>query len=325
MSIVKVERKEKLNVAEQIQHMKNKGIKFNIENEEFAAEYLTHNTYYFKLKAYEKLYNKSPSGENKNKYINLEFAYLRDLATIDSLLRKKILSIAIDIEHYLKVALLKDFNNSPEDGYEIIKELISKNEEHFNNELAAKLRGRACSDLIQKYKNNFAIWNIIEIISFKDFANLYSLFYTRNKETFCVKKNKDKFRGEYYYLINPVRMLRNAAAHNNCMLINLNKAPNVSFNFEHKVSKFLGENGIKNTALNKQLSKPVVHDFCVMLYLFSCIAPKSAQQHTFSELRELFLNRIIKNKDYYKNNPLISSAYDFMLKVINVFCEILEI
>ena len=29
--------------------------------------------------------------------------------------------------------------------------------------------------------------------------------------------------------------------------------------------------------------------------------------------------------DYYKNNYLISSAYDFMLKVINLFCKILEI
>ena len=118
-------RKEKLNTAKQIEHMKNKGIQFTIEDEAYAENYLTNNTYYFKLKAYEKLYNKSPSGENKDKYINLEFAYLRDLATIDSLLRKKILSIAIDIEHYLKVKLLNDFNISPEDGYEIIEVLIS--------------------------------------------------------------------------------------------------------------------------------------------------------------------------------------------------------
>lgn len=322
---VEVERKRKLNITEQIKHMNDKGIQFNVENEEFATDYLTNNTYYFKLKAYEKLYNKSPSGENKDKYINLEFAYLRDLATIDSLLRKRILSIAIDIEHYLKVALLRDFNNSPEDGYEIIETLISNNKEHFDNEIETKIRGRACSDLVQKYKGNFAIWNFVEVISFKDFADLYSLFYSRNKEIFCSRKNKDNFKGEYYYLINPVRLLRNAAAHNNCLLISLNKNPDLSFNFEHKVSKFLGDNGMKNTSLNKQLSKPIIHDFCVMLYLYSRIAPKSAQEHTFGELRELFEGRIIKNKDYYKNNYLISSAYDFMLKVINLFCKILEI
>ena len=67
---MEVERKEKLNITEQIKHMCDKGIQFNIEDEEFAADYLTNNTYYFKLKAYEKLYNKSPSGPNKDKYIN---------------------------------------------------------------------------------------------------------------------------------------------------------------------------------------------------------------------------------------------------------------
>ena len=53
--------------------MESKGIQFNIEDKEFAAEYLKNNTYYFKLKAYEKLYNKYSTGENEGKYINLEY------------------------------------------------------------------------------------------------------------------------------------------------------------------------------------------------------------------------------------------------------------
>lgn len=319
-----VERRPKLSVAEQIQHMKSKGIQFNIEDENFAKKYLTDNTYYFKLKAYEKLYTQLPLGENKGKYLNLEFAYLRDLATIDSLLRKRILSIAIDIEHYLKVALLRDFNNSPEDGYGIIEEFISNNKEHFENEFEMNSNGKTCGDLVQKYNGNFAIWNFIEVISFKDFADLYSFFYIRNANIFCKRRNKEKFRGEYYYLINPVRILRNAAAHNNCLLINLNKVPKLSFNFEHKVSKFLGDRKIKNTSLNKQLSKPLVHDFCVMLYLYSQVAPTSAQKHTFEELKELFLGRFIKNKEYHSNNYLISSSYEFVVKVIDIFCKELE-
>lgn len=299
--------------------MESKGIQFNIEDKEFAVEYLKNNTYYFKLKAYEKLYNKYSTGENEGKYINLEFAYLRDLATIDSLLRKRILSLAIDIEHYLKVKLLTDFNISPEDGYEIISDLISYNKEHYRSEIETKLKGRTCSDLVEKYKDDFAIWNFVEIIGFKDFSDLYALFYTRNCDLFCRDRKPDKFKGEYYYFINPVRLLRNAAAHNNCLLIGLNKSPNTDFNFEHKIAQFLSKKGIKNTSLNKQLSKPVIHDFCVMLYLYSLIAPKTAQKHTFGELKELFEGRFVKNKTYYTNNSLIVSAYEFMLKVINIF------
>ncbi len=312
-------RKGKLDIAEQIRHMESKGIQFNIEDKVFAEDYLKNNTYYFKLKAYEKLYNVSPSGDNEGKYINLEFAYLRDLATIDSLIRKQILSIAIDIEHYLKVKLLNDFNESPEDGYKIIEELFSHDKEHFDNEIETKLHGRTCSDLVQKYKDNFAIWNFVEIIGFKDFTDLYALFYKRNCAQFCKSKKTEKFKGEYYYLTNPVRLLRNAAAHNNCLLIGLNKSPDTDFNFEHKISRFLSDNGIKNPSLNRQLSKPVIHDFCVMLYLYSMIAPKSAQIHTFGSLKQLFEGRIIKNKEYYKNNSLIVSAYEFMIKVINIF------
>ena len=41
---VEVERKRKLNITEQIKHMNDKGIQFNVENEEFATDYLTNNT-----------------------------------------------------------------------------------------------------------------------------------------------------------------------------------------------------------------------------------------------------------------------------------------
>ncbi len=315
-------RKEKLTVQQQIEHMKSKGILFNVENEEFAKDYLENNTYYFKLKAYAKLYNKYPKGENQGKYINLEFAYLRDLATIDSLIRKKIFCIASDIEHYLKVSLLHDFNLSCEDGYEIIEDFIKNNENNLRNEIDSKLRSSTCGDLVRKYVNDLSIWNIVEIISFNDFSKLYSLFYTRNNQQFG--RGKINYRGPYYYLINPVRILRNAAAHNNCLLIGLSKSASESFNFENKVASFLGRKGIKNTSLSKQLSKPLIHDFCVMLFLYSKIAPKSAQKYVFNDLKDLFNGRIAKNKDYYTQKSLISSAYEFIVKVINVFCQNLD-
>ncbi len=314
-----MERKQKLDVISQVEHMKNKGIKFNIEDENFAIEYLCNNTYYFKLKAYGKLYDKYNTGDNKGQYLNLEFAYLRDLATIDSLLRKKILSIAIDVEHYLKVKLLQDFNKSEEDGYDIIEAFKALNPEHFENEIKNKSYSRACKDLVEKYKSDFAIWNFVEIISFKDFQELYKLFYSRNKDLFCSKNNKDNFKGEYFYLINPVRLLRNAAAHNNCLLIDLVKTPDLSFDAEFKVSAFLGKKGIKNPSINKQMSKPIINDFCVLLYLYSQIAPIKAQQHTFKELKHLFDTRIVKHKEFYKNNSILSSAYDFIKKVIEIF------
>ena len=161
-------RKPKLTIDQQIEHMKSKGILFTIKNEKYAAEYLTSNTYYFKLKAYCKLYDKDKEG----KYIGLEFAYLRDLATIDSLFRRIIFKISVDIEHYLKVAMLKDFNDSDEDGYSIIETYKNMNPKKIEDDIEKKSDGKACSNLVNKYRDNFAIWNIVEILSFSDFSKL---------------------------------------------------------------------------------------------------------------------------------------------------------
>ncbi len=314
--------KIKLSTENQIEHMKSKGIKFTIDDEKFALSYLQNNTYYFKLKAYAKLFDKYDKTDKVGQYINLEFAYLRDLSIIDSLLRKKILSISIDIEHYLKVILLNDLNKSDEDGYQIIKDFIANNKEHFKEEILSKKFKKACSNIVQKYENNFAMWNFVEVISFSDFCNLYQFFYSRN-QCFCSKNNS---KGEYYYFLNPVRVLRNAAAHSNC-LINSLRLPYVSeddFNFNHQISAFLSKK-IPQKTRNTQLSKPLIHDFCVMLYLYHNVVPENVQRYVFSDLRDFFNGRVVKYKSYYQKNPCICSAYEFTKRVIDYFCEILQI
>lgn len=77
------ELKPKLTSEEQIKHLKEKGIKFSICTEEEAKDYLDYNNNYFKVSSFRKNYSKIPYGENADKYINLEFEYLKDLAIID--------------------------------------------------------------------------------------------------------------------------------------------------------------------------------------------------------------------------------------------------
>ena len=308
--------RKKLSIEQQIVHMKEKGIQFNIEDEAYAKDYLSYNTYYFKLKAYCKLYDKDKDG----KYKDLEFAYLRDLATIDSLLRRYIFKISVDIEHYLKVAMLRDFNDSEEDGYEIVKRYIEQNPDHYESEIDSKLDGKACSNLVIKYKDCFAIWNIIEILSFSDFQNLYDLFYLLNREPKKPQESTYK-RVPYHYFFNPVRILRNAAAHNNCLISSLKKPYKTDFNSNPEVSRFLGQHDISNKRINTQLEKVFIHDFCAMLYLYHQVAPKSAQKHGFKELHKFLTGRAIKNKEYYLKNSTLVSAYEFLLKVVDAFME----
>ena len=68
-----------LSVDDLINHMKNKGIKFNIISEDEAKEFLNNNNYYFKLEAYRSLNPKIYYTKSKKiwKYQNLEFEYLK--------------------------------------------------------------------------------------------------------------------------------------------------------------------------------------------------------------------------------------------------------
>lgn len=306
-------RKPRLSVEEQIQHMKEQGIRFDITNEEQAINYLRNNTYYFKLKAYGKLYDRYKDPEKADKYINLDFACLQDLSVIDANIRKLILKISLDIEHYLHTALIRDFNRTKDDGYTIVDEFLCMNPEHYRAFFNQNREGKACSNLIRKFEGNFALWNVVEVLGLGDFQQLYAYFYSKYGDALYGRN-----RGPYQYLINPMRVLRNAAAHNNCLINNL-ITPYVApdrFNNNPEVASYFGRKGIKNTTLQTNMSKPLIHDFCVMLYLYHLVAPANAQIYMFGEIDDLFVNRMRKRAEYYQTNSVLLSAYNFLNQAI---------
>lgn len=142
--------KPKLTIDEQIQNMKDKNIQFSIVNEKEAEKFLSYNNYYFKIKAYLKVFDKYSSGENKGKYYNVDFAYIKELSTLDMYFRKAILNIALDTEHYLKVKILFDISsNSYENGYDIVNNFISQYD-NVKDRIALKSKNSTCEQLIKR-------------------------------------------------------------------------------------------------------------------------------------------------------------------------------
>ncbi|MEG1478824.1 MAG: Abi family protein, partial [Clostridiales bacterium] len=86
---------EKLTIPQQVALMKSEGIGFNIIGEKEAQEYITENTIYFNIKTFAKNYFKYTKTEKQGQYINLEFAYLKELAIIDGIFRKMILDMCL--------------------------------------------------------------------------------------------------------------------------------------------------------------------------------------------------------------------------------------
>ena len=71
------ESKPMLTPSELIEHLESKGIKFELINKEDAKKYLEENNNYFKLVSYRKNFPKYENGDNKGKYINLDFEMLK--------------------------------------------------------------------------------------------------------------------------------------------------------------------------------------------------------------------------------------------------------
>lgn len=301
-------RKPKLSVPQQIRHMEEAGITFEHISKAEATRFLQYNTYYFKLKAYAKNFTKYKNGERAGKYFNLDFAYLQDLSTIDAHLRKFIIKTALDIEHFLKVKLLQDFGlYEEEDGYEIIDTFFRAFPEIRDN-VIAKEKNSNCLELIEKYKDDFAIWNIVEVLSFGDFIQLYTLFYSRHQ----IKDNFSK-------MLMPIKWLRNAAAHNNCLINKMGEPYAREIEPVYAITKLVSEvDGLSSTTRTKKMKNPVVHDFITMLFVATkVISSKATIQKMFDELRNLIDVRMVRHRDYYEKNEMLQSNYIFVKKVVD--------
>lgn len=312
--------KSKYSIDEQLKNLEDKNVQFNIMSKEEAREYLQNNTYYFKLKSYEKSFEYNVS---KNQYINLEFAYLVELSKLDMYLRELIIRISLHTEHFLKVKLIDDLTkNEKEDGYHVVRELFSKYPfvvDHINQ----KKYNSACADLIHKYENNWAAWNLIEVLSFGDFIKLYELYYLLYPEQVNEVASD---------LIWPLKFIRNASAHNNCLLNTLRKPYVYTHLYDKKrrtiivnkrlVSLLSSVPTITKNNRKKKITNPVIHDFMASLFLFDEICTSQVfKMKIFTEVKEFVDGRLIENKEFFNFDNVFTTIYDFIRNVVDYLYE----
>lgn len=303
--------KQILSIDELIEHMEDKGIKFNLVGTREAADFLRHNNYYFKLAAYRSLYPKIPQGKGAGKYQNLEFAYLKELSTIDMHTRYLIIRMCLDIEHAIKVRLIDSATHSQmEDGYEIVRQYFSKEDPNFY--LLKTIRnhksGEYCKDLIAKYYPYFPIWALVEVISFGDLLHLCA-FYEKEYQCKIIPNNK---------LMNTVRDLRNAAAHSNCLLNQLGKKMDDSKQPNGLITAFVRQlNVVGQSSRHNNLQKNFSYDIVTLLYVYDYLIPGVSKKKRMVELHEFMHGRVVRNHDYFRGNNKITGTYVFLDKVID--------
>ena len=229
--------------------MKEKGIQFNIVDESAAKDFLTYNNYYMKLAAFRTNYEKVD-----NKYLNLEFAYLQELSTIDMRLRYIIINMCLDIEHYIKVTLLNKVKDK-EDGYQLVRKFVTKNERVLRNIYRHKA-SEYSHGLIENYYPFFPIWVFVELISFGDLTYLCEFY----KKMYGEEIIDNKF-------MNQVRDLRNASAHSNCLTNKLQEK--ITGAPDKRILDFVKQlDCVGRSSLLNNMSRSFMYNFVVLLYVY---------------------------------------------------------
>lgn len=310
---------------ELVEKIKEKNIRCEIKKEAEIVEYLREHNNYFRTASYRKNYEKYLEGENEDKYIDLDFGYLTELSTIDMHLRFLVLKMCLDIEHSLKVAVLSDITaNDEEDGYSIVKDFLNKND-YILKDIYYKSRSTYVGDLIKKFFvfetheedektiiDNVIIecpaWAFMEIITFGEFAKFYDMYY----ETYPKKEI-------YIGLLNSVKSLRNACAHNNCLIHNLRKGHSKP---SHKVTLFVSTiPSITKSERKNVLSVRSVYELTALVLLYSKVVFEPVKEYRLKELQDLIHNRMVRNADYFEKQDIIKSSYKFFKKVVDFLIE----
>lgn len=311
-----------MHIDEMVPYLKQKNIKFEKISEERAEKYLRDNNNYYNVTSYKHNFERYLfDGKFVDKYIDLDFAYLKDMAIIDHRVRLILFKMIIDIEHYLKIKILNTIETiDEEDGYRIVNLYLEKdfNDEKFpkrvHNSIFKKVGNEYYQKIFSKYDvdkdkklENIPIWEFLEIITFGELVNFYD-FYT--KEYNLVDENRD------VYILRDIVKLRNAVAHNTCVLSELNKKDN-EYPPAYKVVQYLKSCNIGKETRDNKLGNSRIRQITYTLYMFNEIVTSDGiKKNIKKEINELFFDRIIHHKEYYNNNELLKSIYSYFKKII---------
>ena len=226
----------------------------------------------------------------------------------------------IDIEHYLKIRILNSIEDiDGEDGYNIVNLYLEKdfNDENFPRRVHDSIRKKVSNayykKIFSKYDidkdkkiENMPIWEFLEIITFGELVNFFE-FYTRE---YNLDDNK------YVFILREINKLRNAVAHNSCVLSELDKKDNLH-RVDTLIINYLKECGIGKENRNNKLANSRIRQITYTLYMFNIIvSSEGVKNNVKHDITKLFYGRIILNNKYYTNNGLLKSIYSYFDKII---------
>lgn len=284
----------KKDLDELLDNLEEHGVSFNIKNRDEAKTLLEELNYFYKITVYKRNFKKDSQG----KYINLDFAYLSDLASVDMQLRYILTSFTLDIEHSLKTFLMKKATENVEtDGYDIIESFMQSTEDNdysytLTKEDIFKKASNSKSyqyNLYQTHKDCPPIWAAIEVMSFGDLIELFIYYFTRFPEDDI---NISSIRG----LLTGVKKIRNSSVHNNPFLFDLSSGNLDTIN--SYLRKYVQEGRIGEM----YYKIPKVHDVLCVIYAHDRFVKGSGSRYYRMESLNSLVTKSIERFSYLESD-----------------------
>ncbi|MCJ0914399.1 Abi family protein [Mammaliicoccus sciuri] len=310
------ERKPLLDYDKQIKKLKNMGVSFNIINEVKAKEILCMNTYFFKLAYYRKNFYKYEDG------YRIEFAYLSDLANTDMRFRYTLLHMTLDIEHAIKCLVMRLITeNEEEDGYSVINDFLSIDRSKYKEidntnqpltleEIKTENKNHLFKHLkknndypsnIQKYIDDPPIWFCIEIMQLGQLTSFVEFYFNRVNDEELKLPSK---------LMRLMKNIRNRCAHNQAILINLDKDDNT------RTPKELMSMTSKYKLPNRVYKIRTFIDILATFELHSLLCSDGIRKGRKPLILDM-QQRYKQNFDYYCKTPHIQRFFKALDKIID--------
>ena len=200
------------------------------------------------------------------------------------------------------------------DGFDIVADFFNKYPGVKEN-IERNSGNSYCSELIKAHRNRYPIWVVVEVLSFGDLwlLNKYMAdmgYYGDPKKAVA----RDSIS-----ILHSVHDLRNAAAHNHCLLRNLSYSDDI--HPESLISNYVAEiSEIKKDQRRKTLCTRFQHDFTCLVYsIDNFILSESMKKDAADALTEFLNGRVIQNKDYFRSCIAVKNAYNYCKKIVDYY------
>lgn len=287
--------KEKLDVKEQIQNLKSKGITFDIVNEETAECVLSYSTYLFKIKSYARNFD-----TENGKYLRLDFAHLYELSKIDMYFRRALFNILIGVEHCLKTNLLKDFSTLDKVTAKMLTADFLKSNlgRKTKNFLERPIKDRSVSKLLIESNSppeQMPFWVLIEIMQLGNLLELYEYFYQKRFKNFYKHNDAILISNAMFSL----KCLRNSVAHNNCILTNVFNEDKE--NMQQELYRILSPDRYKiqpktGDSIEKMLANQTISDFLMAILLVKLAVKSDGLLNSIKRELSIFFKKTCATK-----------------------------